>query len=65
LLSQLNELKAEMEAILEQMAEAKNNERSGALKEVKRYAKSLALRLGCLRVREIVQHQVLSRANSG
>ena len=42
-----NELKAEMEAIQQQMVEAKKNERANALKEVKRHAKRLALMLGC------------------
>lgn len=40
------ELKAEMEAIQQQMVDAKKNERADALKE----AKSLALLLGCLKV---------------
>ena len=42
-----DELKAEMEAIQQQMTEAKKNERANALKEVKRCAKSLALLQGC------------------
>ena len=42
-----DELKAEMESIQQQMVEAKKNERANALKEVKRFAKSLALRLAC------------------
>ena len=45
-----DELKAEMEAIQQQMVEAKKNERANALKEVKRLCKELLL-LGCLRVR--------------
>jgi|TARA_B100000959_G_C14793993_1_gene546793 response regulator RpfG family c-di-GMP phosphodiesterase len=46
-----DELKAEMEAIQQQMIEAKKNERANALKEVKRLCKELALLLGCLKVR--------------
>jgi response regulator RpfG family c-di-GMP phosphodiesterase len=42
-----DELKAEMETIQQQMVEAKKNERTNALKEVKRLSKSLALLLGC------------------
>ena len=42
-----DELKAEMEAIQQQMVEAKKNERAIALKEVK----SLASLLACLKVR--------------
>ena len=38
-----DDLKAKMEAIQQQMVEAKKNERANALKEVKR----LALLLGC------------------
>ena len=34
-----DELKAEMEAIQQQMVEAKKNERATALKEVKRFCK--------------------------
>ncbi len=44
-----DELKAEMEAIQQQMIEAKKNERANALKEVKRLCKELALLLGCLK----------------
>jgi len=36
-----------MEAIQLQMVEAKKNERANALKEVKRFIKSLALQLAC------------------
>jgi len=36
-----------MEAIQQQMVEAKNNERANALKEVKRLCKGLALLLAC------------------
>jgi len=36
-----DELKAEMEAIQQQMVEAKNNERANALKEVYRLCKGL------------------------
>ncbi|MDC1499561.1 hypothetical protein N8390_10495 [Amylibacter sp.] len=46
-----DELKAEMETIQQQMAEAKKNERTSALKEVNVFAKSLALLLGCLKAR--------------
>jgi len=42
-----DELKAEMEANQQQMVEAKKNERANALKEVRVFAKSLALLLGC------------------
>ena len=41
------ELKAEMQTIQKQMAEAKKNESTNALKEVNCYAKSLDLRLAC------------------
>ena len=42
-----DELKAEMEAIQQQMVEAKKNERANALKEVKHLRKKLASPLGC------------------
>ncbi len=45
------ELKAEMEAIQQQMAEAKKSERTNALKKKSVCAKSLALLLECLRAR--------------
>ena len=40
-----DQLKAEMEAIQQQMVEAKKNERANALKEVKRLCKELVLPL--------------------
>ena len=42
-----DELKAEMEAIQQQMVEAKKNERANALKEVKRLCKEFDLLLVC------------------
>lgn len=44
-----DELKAEMEAIQEQMVEAKNSERANALKEVKRLCKEFGSTAGMLR----------------
>ena len=44
-----NELKAEMEAIQQQMAKAKKNEFKDALKEVKRLCKELGFTAGMLR----------------
>ena len=44
-----DKLKAQMEAIQQQMVEAKKNERANALKEVKRLLMSLALLLACLK----------------
>ncbi len=41
------ELEAEVEAIQQQMADAKKIERSKALKEVKRLCKKFGLRLAC------------------
>ena len=46
-----DELKAEMEAIQQQMVEAKKNERANALKEVKRLCKEFGFTAGMLRVR--------------
>ncbi len=49
-----DELKAEMETIQQQMAEAKKNERTNVRTHSKKwsgYAKSLALLVECLRVR--------------
>ena len=42
-----DELKAEMEAIQQQMVEAKKNERANALKEVKPLCKEFGLLLAC------------------
>jgi len=44
-----DELKAEMEAIQQQMAEAKKNERKNALKEVKRLCKEFGFNAGMLK----------------
>lgn len=44
-----DELKAEMEAIQQQMAEAKKNERASALKEVKRLCKEFGFTSGMLK----------------
>ena len=44
-----DELKAEMEAIQQQMAEAKKNERTNALKEVKRLCKEFGFTAGMLK----------------
>jgi hypothetical protein len=44
-----NELKAEMEAIQQQMVEAKKNERANALKEVKRLCKEFGFTAGMLK----------------
>ena len=44
-----DELKAEMEAIQQQMAEAKKNERANALKEVKRLCKEFGFTAGMLK----------------
>jgi hypothetical protein len=44
-----DELKAEMEIIHEQMAEAKKNERANALKEVKRHCKDFGFAAGMLK----------------
>jgi hypothetical protein len=41
-----NELKAEMETIQQQMVEAKKNERTSALKEVKRLCKEFGFTAG-------------------
>ena len=43
-----DELKAEMEAIQQQMVEAKKNERANALKEVKRICKEFSFTAGIL-----------------
>ena len=43
-----DELKAEMEAIQQQMVEAKKNERAYALKEVKRLCKEFGFTTGVL-----------------
>ena len=43
-------LKAEMEAIQQQMVEAKKNERANALKEVKRLCKKFGFTAGMLKV---------------
>ena len=45
-----DELKAEMEAIQQQMVEAKKNERANALKEVKRLCKEFGFTAGFLKV---------------
>jgi hypothetical protein len=45
-----DELKAEMETIQQQMAEAKKNERTNALKEVKRLRKEFGFTAGMLKV---------------
>ena len=44
-----DELSAEMEAIQQQMAEAKQNERTDALKEVKRLCKECGFTAGMLK----------------
>ena len=44
-----NDLKAEMEAIQQQMFEAKKNERTNALKEVKRLCKEFGFTAGMLK----------------
>ena len=44
-----DELKAEMETIQQQMAEAKKNERTNALKEVKRLCKEFSFTAGMLK----------------
>jgi len=44
-----DELKAEMEAIQQQMVEAKKNERANALKEVKRLCKESGFTAGMLK----------------
>ena len=44
-----DELKAEMEAIQQQMVEAKKNERANALKEVKRLCKQIGFTAGMLK----------------
>jgi len=44
-----DELKAEMEAIQQQMIEAKKNERANALKEVKRLCKRFGFTIGMLK----------------
>ena len=44
-----DELKAEMETIQQQMAEAKKNERANALKEVKRLCKDFSFTAGMLK----------------
>ena len=43
-----DQLKAEMDAIQQQMAEAKKNERANALKEVKRLCKEFGFTAGML-----------------
>ena len=45
-----DELKAEMENIQQQMAEAKKNERTVALKKVKELCKEFGFTAGCSRV---------------
>ena len=45
------QLKAEMEAIQQQMVEATKNERANALKEVKRLCKELGFTAGMLKYR--------------
>ena len=44
-----DELKAEMETIQKEMAEAKKNERTNALKEVKRLCKEFGFTAGMLK----------------
>ena len=44
-----DELKGEMDAILQQMVEAKKNERADALKEVKRLLKEFGFTAGMLK----------------
>ena len=44
-----DELKAEMEAIQQQMVEAKKNERANALKEVKRLCKEFGFTAGMMK----------------
>ena len=44
-----DELKAEMETIQKEMAEAKKNERTNALKEVKRRCKEFSFTAGMLK----------------
>ena len=44
-----DELKAEMETIQKQMTEAKKNERTNALKEVKRLCKEIGFTVGMLK----------------
>ena len=44
-----DELKGEMEAIQQQMVEAKKNERANALKEVKRFCKEFCFTAGMLK----------------
>ena len=46
-----DELKAEMEAIQQQMVKAKKNERTNALKEVKRLRKEFGFTAGMLKAR--------------
>tara|TARA_B100001063_G_C16371628_1_gene361047 strand:- start:130 stop:300 length:171 start_codon:yes stop_codon:yes gene_type:complete len=45
-----DELKAEMESIQQQMVESKKNDRSNALKEVKRLCKEFGFTAGMLNV---------------
>ena len=49
LMKSYDELKAEMEAIQQQMVEAKKNERANALKEVKRLCKEFGFTAGMLK----------------
>ena len=48
-MSSYDELKAEMETIQQQMAEAKKSERTKALKEVKRLCKEFGFTAGTLK----------------
>ena len=54
-----DELKAEMETIQQQMAEAKKNERANALKEVKRLCKEFGFTAGMLKVEKLNSCNVL------
>ena len=55
-----DELNAEMEAIQQQMVEAKKNERAHSLKELKRLCKELLL--GCLKARWLKDVRSMSNA---
>jgi hypothetical protein len=55
-----DELKAEMEAIQQQMVEAKKNERANALKEVKRLCKEFGFTSGMAMFAEVVEMQCIA-----
>jgi len=48
-MTSINELKAEIEAIQQQMVETKKNERANALKEEKRLCKEFGFTVGMLK----------------